>query len=97
MRWAKSFPASYPAQVIAGDLTPFYVGKYYAYAVVTRTNLGRDGISATLAAFANISDLSFLARPMPFTFALSWAGGGEGKELTYFAEDNSLSVELRTS
>jgi len=98
--------SSYPAMVIAGEFTPFYVGKYYAYAAVTRTNLGRDGISATLAGFANFSDLSFLARlstsirlprVVPFTFALSWAGGGDGKEFTYFAGDNSLTAELRVS
>ena len=80
--------SSYPALVIAGDFTPFYVGEYYAYAAVTRKNIGRDGISATLAGFANFSDLSFLARLstsvrvprlVPFTFALSWAGGGDGQ------------------
>jgi hypothetical protein len=101
-----SATSSYPALVIAGDFTPFYVGKYYAYAAVTRKNIGIDGISATLAGFANFSDLSFLARLstsvrvprlVPFTFALSWAGGGSGKEFTYFAGNNSLSAELRVS
>jgi hypothetical protein len=94
------------ALILADDFTPLYAGKYYAYAAVTRTNLGRDGISATLAGFANFSDLSFLARLstsirlprlVPFTFALSWAGGGDRKEFTYFAGDNSLSTELRVS
>ncbi len=96
----------YPALVIAGDFTPFYVGEYYAYAAVTRKNIGRDGISATLAGFANFSDLSFLARLstsvrlprlVPFTFALSWAGGGAGREFTYFSGNNALSAELRVS
>ena len=98
--------SSYPALVIAGGFTPFYVGEYYAYAAVTRTNIGIEGISATLAGFANFSDLSFLARLstsvrvprlVPFTFALSWAGGGDGKEFTYFTGNNSLSAELRVS
>jgi hypothetical protein len=101
-----SATSSYPTLVIADDFTPFYVGKYYAYAAVTRKNIGIDGISATLAGFANFSDLSFLARLstsvrvprlVPFTFALSWAGGGSGKEFTYFAGNNSLSAELRVS
>jgi len=34
---------------------------------------------------------------VPFTFALSWAGGGDGKEFTYFTGNNSLSAELRVS
>ena len=90
----------------SGFINPFYVGKYYAYAALTRTNIGRDGISATLAGFANFSDLSFLARLstsirlprlVPFTFALSWAGGGDGKAFTYGADDNVLTAELRVS
>ena len=73
---------------------------------VTRTHIGVDGISATLSGFANFSDLSFLARLstsinlprlVPFTFSVSWAGGGADREFTYFAGNNSLTAELRVS
>ncbi len=98
--------SSYPALLAAGDFTPFYVGKYYAYAALTRTHLFVDGVSATLSGFVNFSDLSFLlrlstgfsiARLVPFKFGISWAGGGAGKEFTYFPGDNALSADLRIS
>lgn len=98
--------SAYPGLIFAGDFVPFYVGKYYAYAALTRTHIGVDGISATLSGFANFSDLSFLARLstsinlprlVPFTFSVSWAGGGADREFTYFAGNNSLTAELRVS
>lgn len=98
--------AAYPAMLLAGTFNPFYVGQYYAYASLTRTHLGMDGVSATLAGFVDISDASFLlrlstsidvARVVPFTFSLSWAGGGAGKAFTLFTGDNALSADLRVS
>jgi hypothetical protein len=95
---------SYPSLAALQRLTPFYLGKYYAYASLTRTHLFVDGVSATLAAFANLSDLSCLARLsasfslpqiVPFTVSLSWSGGGEGKEFTYFTGNNSLALDLQ--
>ena len=98
--------AAYPAMLLAGTFNPFYVGQYYAYASLTRTHLFVDGVSATLAGFVDISDASFLvrlstsvdiAKVVPFSFALSWAGGGAGKAFTYFAGNNALSADLRVS
>lgn len=98
--------ASYPGLLVSGDFTPFYVGKYYAYAALTRAHIGIDGVGATLAGFMNFSDQSFLLRLsttvsvprlVPFTFGISFAGGGAGKEFTYFTGDNALAVDLRIS
>jgi hypothetical protein len=98
--------AAYPAKVFAGAFNPFYVGQYYTYAALTRTHLGMDGVSATLAGFMDISDASFLlrlstsidvAKVVPFTFSLSWAGGGTGRAFTYFTGNNAFSADLRVS
>jgi hypothetical protein len=98
--------ASYPGLLFSGDFTPFYVGKYYAYAALTRAHIGIDGVGATLAGFMNFSDQSYLLRLsttvrvprlVPFTFAISYAGGGAGKEFTYFTGNNALSADLRIS
>lgn len=96
--------ASYPGLAAARALNPFYVGRWYAYASIARAHLLVDGVSAALAGFADFSDGSFLARLSttidvpkvpPFTFSVSWAGGGAGKAFTYFAGDNSLAAELQ--
>jgi hypothetical protein len=98
--------SSYPALLAAGDFTPFYVGKYYAYAALTRSHLFVDGVSATLSGFVNFSDQSYLLRLstgfsiaglVPFKLGISYAGGGAGKEFTYFAGNNALSADLRIS
>jgi hypothetical protein len=96
--------SSYPQKILSSSFTPFYLGKLYAYAGVTRTHLFTDGVSASLAGFANFSDGSFLARVsttidvpklVPFTFALSYAGGGANKEFTWFVGDNSVSADIQ--
>jgi hypothetical protein len=91
-------------RVASGEFTPLYDGRMYAYASLTRSHLFIDGVSATLAGFVDVSDLSFLARLSttlsvprvpPFTFSLSWAGGGADKAFTYYAGNNSLTADLR--
>ena len=95
---------AYPGLAAAQALNPLYVGQWYAYASSARAHLLVDGVSATLAGFADFSDGSFLARLSttidvpkvpPFTFSVSWAGGGEGKAFTYFTGNNSLTAELQ--
>ena len=63
-----------------------------------------DGLSAALAGFVDLSDMSFLARlsttidvpgVAPFTFNLSWSGGGDGKAFTWFTGNNSLTAEIQ--
>ncbi len=99
-------PSAYPSLLALGRFTPFYLGKYYAYAAVTRTHLFIDGVSGTLAGFMNFSDSSYLLRMstsikvprlVPFTFGISYAGGGAGKEFTYFSGANGLTADLRVS
>jgi hypothetical protein len=96
--------STYASLVAANDFTPFYVGKYYAYAALTRTHLFIDGLSSTLAGFMDISDTSFLLRlsttvrvaaVAPFTFSVGWAGGGAGKAFTYFSGNNALTAGLQ--
>ena len=54
----------------------------------------------------NLSDLSYTVRLaaafdpvafLPFTFTLSWLGGGAGREFTWYTGGNALSasVEVR--
>ena len=96
--------SSYPALAAAQQFTPFYVGTLYSYAALTRKHLFVDGVSTTVAAFVDISDRSFLSRLStsidlprvpPFTFSLSWAGGGANKAFTYITGNNSLTAELQ--
>jgi hypothetical protein len=96
--------STYPAMITARTFIPFYVGKFYAYAGVTRSHLFIDGVSASLSGFGNFSDSSFLLRLsttidlpklVPFTFAVSYAGGGANREFTYFVGNNSLSADLQ--
>jgi hypothetical protein len=95
---------TYPALLLGGSFTPFYLGQYYAYAGLTRSHLFIDGVSATIAGFANFSDGSYLARLsaafdvpglVPFSLALSYAGGGPDKEFTWFVGDRSLSLDIQ--
>jgi hypothetical protein len=95
---------TYPGLAAAQMFNPFYVGSLYAYAALTRTHIFIDGVSMSLAGFADFSDASFLARLSttfdvpgvpPFTFNLTWAGGGPNKAFTYFSGNNSLTAELQ--
>ncbi len=96
--------SQYPAMLLAQTFVPLYVGQYYAYASLSRSHLGIDGISASLAGFANLSDMSYLVRGslsvavpnlVPFSFGVSYAGGGNGKEFTLLAGDGTLSLDLQ--
>ncbi len=96
--------SGYPALAAAQAFTPFYVGKVYSYAALTRSHLLIDGVSATIAGFVDLSDVSFLSRLSasinvpkvpPFTFSLSWAGGGSNRAFTYVTGNNSLTAELQ--
>jgi hypothetical protein len=96
--------ARYPALLMAGSFTPFYLGKTYGYAGITNSHVFIDGISATLAGFMNLSDKSYVIRLsssldvprlIPFTASVSYAGGGAGREFTYFTGDKSLTAALQ--
>jgi hypothetical protein len=95
---------SYGTLVASRTFIPFYVGRTYAYLGLTRAHLFIDGMSGTLAGFVNVSDGSYLARLsstidvpklVPFTVALSYAGGGPNREFTYFVGDRSLSLDMQ--
>ena len=89
-----------------GWFTPLYLGRWYAYAAVTKQNLFADFLDATLSGLVNISDLSYTVRLaaafdpagfLPFTLTLGWLGGGSGREFTWYTGGNafSASVEVR--
>jgi len=95
---------SYPVRAAAQSFDPFYLGQWYTYAALTRSHAGMDGVSVSLAGFADWSDGSFLAqlstsvdvpRLPPFTIAVDWSGGGTGKAFTYLVGNNSLTLELQ--
>ena len=94
----------YPAMVASRTFAPFYVGQYYAYASLARSHFFVDGVTMSAAGFANLSDASYLVRTalavsvpnlVPFTLAVSYAGGGPGKEFTLFNADGAVTVDLR--
>jgi hypothetical protein len=96
--------SGYAALAAAGKFTPFYLGRWYAFAALTKQNLFADFLDATLSGFLNASDLSYLVRlaaafdipgAIPFTFTLGYAGGGEGKEFTWYSGGNAFSASLQ--
>jgi len=96
--------SGYPALIGSGDFVPLYVGRWYAYAGLTKQNLFVDFLDATLSGFLNVSDLSYylrlaatfdLPRFLKFTASLAYSGGGEGKEFTWFTSGDALSGTLQ--
>jgi hypothetical protein len=95
-----------PTGFYAAGYIPFYVGRMYAYAAITRTDLIGTFLDGTLSGFMNFSDLSGTVRLkgafdipgfIPFSFTLAYNGGGEGKEFTLFTGDNALSATAQVS
>ena len=88
------------------EFTPLYLGRWYAYAALGKQNLFADFLDATLSGLMNLSDLSCTVRLaaafdplgfLPFTFTLSWLGGGSGKEFTWYTGGNAFSASLAVS
>jgi hypothetical protein len=95
--------SAYSSLAQSGNL-PFYAGVYYVYAGLTRTHLFVDGLGTGVAWFMDLSDRSFLGRLFltvgvprvpPFTFSVSWAGGGAARAFTWFTGNNSLTAEIQ--
>jgi len=89
----------------ATDRTPLYQGEFYAYTALSAAELFLPSLSTTLSVIANLSDFSYsvklaesfsFPRAVPFSFSLSYAGGGADKEFTRYSGDNSLSVSVST-
>jgi len=86
-----------------GDFTPLYLGQWYAYAALAKQDLLGNFLDATLSGLLNASDLSYTVRLaaafdpagfLPFTLTLSYLGGGEGKEFTWYTGGKALSASL---
>jgi hypothetical protein len=84
---------------------PLYSGTWYAYASLSAKELISIDVDAALSALANFTDGSYMVKlawdfsfpkSPPFSFALAYYGGGEGKELTYVPGDRSLAATLQT-
>jgi hypothetical protein len=84
---------------------PLYVGEWYAYAALSANELLSSDLATTISGLMNFSDDSFMVklqedfsfpRAVPFSLALSYFGGGAGKELTAVSGDNSLSITVQT-
>jgi hypothetical protein len=98
--------SAYPPPGALGWFTPLYLGRWYAYAALGKENLFANFLDATLSGLVNLSDLSYTLRLaaafdpvgfLPFTFTLSWLGGGADREFTWYTGGNALSasVEVR--
>jgi len=101
--WSVQAEAFYQSDV---RTDPLYQGEWYAYAALGRENFFADFLDATLSGLVNLSDLSYTVRLaaafdpvafLPFTFTLSWLGGGADREFTWYTGGNALSasVEVR--
>ncbi len=89
----------------ANEAKSLYQGSFYAYAALSADKLLSDYLSSTLSAISNLEDRSYsvkfservaLPRAVPFTFALTYAGGGAEKEFTRYAGDGAVSASLST-
>jgi hypothetical protein len=101
-----AYSALSPMDFYTAGYVPFYVGRMYAYAGITKTDLIGTFLDGTLSGFMNISDLSAAVSLkgafdipgfIPFSLTLAYYGGGEGKEFTLFSGDNALSATLQVS
>ncbi len=97
---AESFYTSRPQSSV-----PLYQGAFYGYLALKADKFLSQYLATTLYGLANLDDFSYtltlsesieLPRAVPFTVELSYAGGGEGKEFTGFAGNNSFSFKLST-
>jgi hypothetical protein len=79
------------SKLVPGSFTPFYSGKYYAYAELTGINLIRTTTAVSWFGFANLADGSFsttlqftldLPGVLPFTVYGRYYGGKEDREFT---------------
>jgi hypothetical protein len=84
---------------------PLYNGEWYAYAALNGRELLSPDLATTLSTLMNLSDSSFtlkleeefsFPRSVPFSLALSYYGGGAGKEFTLVSGDDSLSLSAQT-
>jgi hypothetical protein len=85
------------------EFVPFYWGRYYAFARVSKQDLFTDSIDAALSTIINFSDLSYTVKLaltfdipnlIPLTCAISYNGGDQGDEFTLFIKNFfSLSAE----
>lgn len=85
---------------------PLYQGEYYAYASVAADKLFSPHLKTTASALANLDDRSYtlklaesfaFPRAVPFTLAVSYAGGGKDKEFTKYSGDKAVSVTASTT
>ncbi|MCX7024471.1 MAG: hypothetical protein NT080_07615 [Spirochaetes bacterium] len=89
----------------AGTYLPLYSGEAYAYLALTADELFSNKLSTMFSGIANLSDASFslklsenadLSGSPPFTVSLSYNGGGEEKEFTSLAGNNSLGLTIQS-
>ncbi|MDX9784976.1 MAG: hypothetical protein RBT72_09545 [Spirochaetia bacterium] len=97
--------SNYAALVTAKTFSPMYVGKWYAYAGATLDDFLSPDLSTSVSVLANLSDLSYSLRLTesfalrgvpPFSFIVSYAGGGDKKAFTYYSGSNTLSFTLQS-
>ncbi len=96
--------SDYPAMIADNAFVPLYVGKIYGYASLSKTQFLTSFLDLTVSGISNFSDGSYQAKLsskfsipniVPFTLAVSYNGGGSGKEFTYFSGNNALVFDLQ--
>lgn len=92
--------------IITGQFTPFYSGKYYAYAELSATKLFNSVFGFSVFGFANIADLSFsltaqanftIPNIVPFSVYCRYYGVDAGREFSsyYGGQAWQLGVRVR--
>jgi hypothetical protein len=83
---------------------PLYMGRYYGYASIQAAKLLSPSLGSSLSALANLSDGSYSIRfsedfafpkSVPFSLIVSYAGGGAGREFTFFGGDRAISLQAQ--
>lgn len=93
------------AAILDPPFTPFSIGKYYAFAGISKQNSFADFVDTAISAIVNFSDLSFSIRfsntfsitgVMPLKVSIIYFGGEKGDEFTlYKANIAAASIELQ--
>jgi hypothetical protein len=87
-----------------GSFTPFYSGKYYAYAELSGTGLLKSTFGVSLFGIMNLADLSYsptlqcsfdLPRIVPFSLYARYFGGRKNRELTSAFGGSGWQLGLR--
>jgi len=93
------------ASALAGKGSILYIGKYYIFSRLTKSNFINTYMSLSISFLMNLTDFSYrlslshsfsLPNILPFSYSLNYFGGEEGREFT-FTGTEKFSFSISTS